>query len=353
MKIFTSPEHFTFTNHFNQSLLKNRIAMMNKRKSNWKAFGKYGLFIASIWVCAAFTKPYRTKVAAQIVEKVPELKLVLQPEIIEKPALNDFVLEKPLNQPSKDSLQVTVNMPSSAEVDTQKLVSSTKYVFYEGNYLHWLITPKTTLEDLVDMKKEFAKHNLFFSVSELKLDPLNLFITGVTAKGYRSENSGCMIGAHITDNSIEPIPSRGGYISFGQQGSCGTTVKANMRVALKEVAEQDEKAAQEEWKKNSIKYLEVQITNSLGSGGSSTYLKQSLIDTKALGATTQRINLTNNGLIAIAEAHKNDIVLLNGKPSTIEEIEKVTIQNFNSAIFKETWEKDKNQRKNYILIFTE
>ncbi len=38
---------------------------------------------------------------------------------------------------------------------------------------------------------------------------------------------------------------------------------------------------------------------------------------------------------------------------TIEDIEKVTIQNFHSAIFKETWEKDKNQRKKYILIFNQ
>lgn len=138
-----------------------------------------GLFITSIWVCAAFTKPYRAKVAAQIVENIPELKLVLQPEMTKAPALNDFVLEKPLNQRSKDSLQVTVNTPSIAEADTQKLVSSTKYVFYEGNFLNWLITPKTRLEDLVDMKKKFAKHSLFFSVSELKL--ARLFITGVIA----------------------------------------------------------------------------------------------------------------------------------------------------------------------------
>ena len=352
MKTFTSPEHFTFTNHFNQSLLKSRIKMMNKRKSSWKAVGKYGLFIASIWVCAAFTKPYRAKVAAQIVKNVPELKLVLQPEMAKKPALNDFILEKPLNQPSKDSLQVTINTPSIAEVDTQKLISSTKYVLYVGNYLHWIITPKTTLEDIVDMKKEFAKHNLFFSVSELKLDPLALFITGVAAKGFRSEGSGCMISTDNT-NSVEPINSRGGYISFGELGSCGTTYKANMKVALKELAEQDEKIAQEEWQKNKVKYLQIQTTNSLGAGGSSTYEKKSLIEIKALGRKTQRINLSDNNFITIEDVYKNAIILLNGQPSTLEEIEKISIMNFHSAIFKETWEKDKSLRKNYLLVFTE
>ena len=327
--------------------------MMNKRKSSWKAFGKYGLFIASIWVCAAFTKPYREKVQKIIVQKVPELKLVLQPEMAKKPALNDFVLEKPLNQPSKDSLHVTINTPSIAEVDTQKLISSTKYVFYEGNYLHWLITAKTTLEDLVDIKKEFAKHNLLFSVSELKLDPLNLFIIGVTAKSSQNEDSGCMISSYITDNSIEPIPSRGGYISIREPNYyCGTTVKNNMRAALKGIAEHDEKIAQEEWKKNSIKYLEIQTERSLGVGGYTTYTKQSLIQTKSSGGKTQRINISDNDLISIAESYRNDIILLNGKPSTIEEIEKVSIQNFHSAIFKETSDKDKNQRKHNLLIFT-
>ena len=53
------------------------------------------------------------------------------------------------------------------------------------------------------------------------------------------------------------------------------------------------------------------------------------------------------------DVYKRQIILLNGQPSTLEEIEKISIMNFHSAIFKETWEKDKSLRKNYLLVFTE
>ena len=125
--------------------------MMNKAKSKWLGLGKYGLFIGMLWLCAAFTKPYRAKVAAQLVEKVPELKLVLTPKTAAKAVFNDFVLEQSLNKPVKDTAQIVVETLTTVEADTQKLVSATKYIVYEGNVLHWLITPKTTMEDLVEM----------------------------------------------------------------------------------------------------------------------------------------------------------------------------------------------------------
>ncbi|MFN8347699.1 MAG: M56 family metallopeptidase [Spirosomataceae bacterium] len=343
----------SFTNSFNASLLKNRIAMMNKSGTKGVALGKYVLFVGMLWLCAAFTKPYQAQVGAKIVEKVPELKLALLPKATEKIVFNDFVLEKPLSKPQQDTAQTVIETSTVAKADTQKLVSSTKYVIYEENYLHWLITPKTTMEDLVEIKKEFTKRNLMFDVTEFKLDPLNLFIIGVAAKGSRNENSGCMIRAYTTDISVEPIPSRGGYISIGEPGYCGTTNKSNMRANLKEIAEQDERIAKEDRNKNRIKYLEIQAESSLGAGGHTTYTKQSLIQTKSLKGKTERINLSDNELIIIDETRRNDIVLLNGKPSTLEEIEKIPVKDFHSAIFKETWTEDKSQRKNYILIFTE
>jgi hypothetical protein len=42
MKFLQNPSKFTFTNHFNQSLLKSRIEMMN-RESSWRSGWRYGV----------------------------------------------------------------------------------------------------------------------------------------------------------------------------------------------------------------------------------------------------------------------------------------------------------------------
>ncbi|MDF7816921.1 hypothetical protein P1X15_04915 [Runella sp. MFBS21] len=43
MKPLTNPEYFTFTNHFNQSMLKRRVQMMNRRPSSCNAW-RYFIF---------------------------------------------------------------------------------------------------------------------------------------------------------------------------------------------------------------------------------------------------------------------------------------------------------------------
>ena len=346
--------------HFNKSFLKERIQMMNKTKSKWVGLGKYGVFIGMLWLCAAFTKPYQAQIAVKIVEKVPELKLVLPSKTSEKVELNDFVWEKPLDKPKKDTTQITIETLNTAEADTQKLVSATKFIVYEGNVLHWLITPKTTMEDLVEMKKEFAKRNLIFDVSEFKLDPLNLFITGVAARGSRSSRSGCGFKTSSPkDDEIKPITSHGGYISIGQSGSCGTAYMKDMPLILNEIADQDDKIAEEERKKNQVSYLEIRTADSLGPGGSSSITKENLVNSpkvnsgNSLVKKSNYLNLSETDLLSIAKPHRNDIVLLNGKPSTVEEVEKIHVNDFHSAIFKETWSEGKLQRQHYILIFTE
>lgn len=346
--------------HFNKSFLKDRIEMMNKAKSKWLGIGKYGLFIGMLWLCAAFTKPYQAQIAVKIVEKVPELKLVLNPKTAEKAIFNDFVWEKPLNKAPKDTIQIVIETPTTAEVDTQKLISSTKYIVYEGNVLHWLITPKTTMEDLVEMKKEFAKRDLIFDVSEFKLDPLNLFITGVAARGSRSSRSGCGFTiSNSKDNEVKPIASRGAYISIGQSGSCGTAYIKDMPLILNEIADQDDKIAEAERKKNQVSYLEIKTADSLGPGGSVSITKENLVNSAKVNSgnsivkKSNYLNLSEADLLSIAKPHRNDIVLLNGKPSTVEEVEKIHVNDFHSAIFKETWSEGKLQRQHYILIFTE
>jgi beta-lactamase regulating signal transducer with metallopeptidase domain len=350
-----SADKQTFTNHFgvphfNKSLLKTRIEMMNKSKSKWMGVGKYFLFVAMLWVCAAFTKPYRAEIAAKIVEEVPELKAVMEPKPAQKVVFNDFVLEKPLDKPQKDSVQIAVKPLAKAEADTQTLVSSSKYVVYEDKTLHWVITPKTTLEDLFAMKQEFKRHNLELEVREMKMDPMQSFLQRVSVISNRPNGGSCAWDEG--EDILKPIASHGGYMTI-EAGGCGTTDKGNMHPTLKTISEQDEKTANEDFHKNRIEYLIVETNSKTGAGGSRDMRRKSLEYYKEKGGKSSFLNLNENDFLQVAGPHRNDIILLNGKPSTLEEIEKIALKDFYAAIFKDTWEKDKTQRRHYILIFTE
>ncbi len=350
-----SADKQTFTNninapHFNKSFLKERIEMMNKSNSKWKSIGKYFAFVGMLWLCAAFTKPYREEVAAKVAAKVPELKLVLNPKTAEEAVFNDFVLEKPLNKRQKDTTQMVVETPASVKADTQKLISATKYVVYEDKTLHWVITPKTTLEDFFAMKQEFKKHHLELEIREMKMDPMQSFLQRVSVKSNRPNGGSCSWDEG--DDILKPIDSHGGYMTI-VPGGCGTTDKENMHPTLKTISEQDEKTANEDFYKNRIEYLIIETDSKTGAGGSTNMRRKSLEYYKEKGKKSGLLNLKENDFLQVAETHRNDIILLNGKSATLEEVEKIALKDFYAAIFKDTWEKDKTQRRHYILIFTE
>ncbi|MEZ4902025.1 MAG: M56 family metallopeptidase [Spirosomataceae bacterium] len=341
------------TPYFNQSILKSRIAMMNRTKSNAWAVGKYGLFIALLWLCAAFTKPYRTVLAKEIVQQVPDLKVVLEPQTAPtKTKFNDFMIDILLEKPQAASSNNAVAQPILA--DTVAFVSSSKYITYKDSVLYWVITPKTTMEDLVVMRQEFAKRGLYFEITQFKTDPLQLFITAIGARGSRKPVSGSSAGFQYSTQTIhKPFSAKGGYISFGKRGFAGTCSIETLPPLLAKITIDDNKLAQNDWKKNKTKYIELFTSDELGPGVSTTYTKKSLQDLNSVGRTTSKINLGADSLLVIAEERRKDTILLNGLPSTLEAIEKIHIEQFYSAVFRFSWQKDPTQRKNYILIFTE
>ena len=229
MKTFTSPEHFTFTNHFNQSLLKSRITMMNKRKSSWKAVGKYGLFIAAIWVCAAFTKPYREEVKTTLIEKIPVLGEVLEPPVSKLPPLKDFVLEMK-SEPS----------------------SKTKYVHFKEGKLYWVITPKVTLKDLSMIQREFEKVGCAFIVKQLKLNALGYYISEIKV-GTSLPNGGGRSSTDLIKSINKPFDSFGGWLSV-KDASCGISA-ISYDTLFEKVVQKDQHLLDEWLKKHEKEHI--------------------------------------------------------------------------------------------------
>ena len=117
MKPLTNPENFAFTNHFNQSMLKKRIQMMNTSAVFWKSAGKYSAFLIIILSIVAVSNP--------------------------------------------------------------KYQSPSKYLIRTETTIEWVITPKISLIDLAKIQAEIQGAGFMFKINQYKLDPLEKFICGI------------------------------------------------------------------------------------------------------------------------------------------------------------------------------
>lgn len=331
MRTFQNPAQFTFTNHFggphfNQSLVKSRIAMMNKRQSKWKAIGKYGAFIAVIWVCAAFTKPYQAEVAAEIVKKVPELKAVLEPTSASLPTLNDFTFEAP-----------------------PKPVSATKYVIYKDNKLYWVVTPKVTFKDFAAIQLEFQKSGGKFFVKQMKYDPLGFYLSEISIKtSYLKGRGGC-----ATDDLKavdKPISAFGGWIQAGNE-TCGISDNSWDPIFDK-IVEQDNKAiekwmndrqseygkAKEEEKRQEEHALLENIRrefykNPLKAHNGFTEFGQDALHYIFQSGARNRVYFGSQGEFRVENFYKTSDFIIDNQVSTLEQAEQLTFDKIRTVAF--------------------
>ncbi|MCA0230482.1 MAG: M56 family metallopeptidase [Bacteroidetes bacterium] len=335
----------TFANHFNQALLKSRIAMMNKRKSSWKAMGKYGLFIASLWVCAAFTKPYREIVKATLVKEMPELQPVLQVSAsIPRENLRDFEWKSPAPITLLDSHSISTEPKF---VSTSQPVASTKYLIYRDSTVYWLVTSKSKLSDLNAIQQELNKYGLEFETTEFKLDPLRLFNQriGVICLNKGAGSTSSAIG---DAELFVPCQSISGFATINKKGMMGISELEPSLPEFKKLAEDDYRASLEDLRAHHLEYLVIETDRKVGGGGNRDYSKASLEYLKSQNKPSTRINLSSDNYIRIGEEYRSNIVYLNGRVSSIEEIEKISFQDLYLARFKDAF----RDKKAHILIFT-
>ena len=335
----------TFANHFNQALLKSRIAMMNKRKSSWKAMGKYGLFIASLWVCAAFTKPYREIVKATLVKKMPELQPVLQVSAsIPTENLRDFEWKSPAPITLLDSHSISTEPKF---VSTSQPVASTKYLIYRDSTVYWLVTSKSKLSDLNAIHQELNKYGLEFETTEFKLDPLRLFNQRIGVICLK-KGSGSTSSAIGDAELFIPCQSISGFATIDKKSIMGISELEPSLPEFKKLAEDDYRASLEDLRARHLDYLVIETDRKVGGRGSRDYSKASLEYLRAQNKTSTSIHLSSDNYIRIGEEYRSNIVYLNGRVSSIEEIEKISVQDFYLARFKDAF----RDKKANILIFT-
>ncbi|GAB4028410.1 M56 family metallopeptidase [Spirosoma koreense] len=220
LKVSLSASKAVLTNHFSKSQLKSRIAMINRPNSSTFAWLKYPVFFAiAFTVATAFARP----------QPIKELHSYVSNPIAETLAAIAEPKTKPA-QPTKETAPKTGSVESGVgKLRTQKLpvqprrvdtagqwthadtayMSPSRYMQYEGDKLYWIITPKTSFDDLAIIKREFERHGYRMQVQTLKYDPQKAYITDIRIKIIRP-----VVGvSDFEETGVNggPIRSHGGY----------------------------------------------------------------------------------------------------------------------------------------------
>ncbi|GAB3328272.1 hypothetical protein GCM10027299_30240 [Larkinella ripae] len=258
-----------------------------------------------------------------------------QAELAEKPgAVLDSV---------RDLAEVTVVAPPK----------QSRYVMQQGNLLYWVITPKMTFNELIDLKQTIEKNSGFtFDFGQIKFDPLQLYIDAIEVKIHQEKHSaGSTFAGKEND---DPIQSIGGYLSDrGSLGLGGLHGQSSfgMPAALEQLAKDDEKAVAAQVAENRMAYF-ILKNRKTGPGSSSTTTGQWLRENR------ERRN-ENLGVFINAEnrlqLYQPDTatVLIDGREVPATELTKLPPERLHTVIVTDVRD-DKagaGREKRYVQLF--
>jgi hypothetical protein len=313
--------------------------------------GKYGLFVGMFWLCAAFTKPYRAQVAAKIVEKVPELGAVLAPKKMQKTVLKDFEWEKPKN----DTIQMAAKPSPLVEADTHKVVSMTKYVVYGPNALHFLITPKTSFEDLVKIRQELLRNGMGLEVLAWQMDSMGLYLQKVqlSVKGNSSRPQWVSRGSPpiAVTFHLKPEKLKSGAVSVYYIGN----IPSEESLKILAVSDNDFADFEARWSKSVYKTVAQNIKHGVHNIPVPFFPAKSLLiedSPQFYRAFAIMINEDQKAVLKVNASLKNAKFRLNDNPSTLTEIETIPPDKFIKADKYEVYDDKKAIWEIYMSVYT-
>lgn len=228
VKVSLSAGQSTITNHFSRSQLKSRIRMLNQPASSKTTLLKYPVFfIAALTIASAFARPQIEKLSAHLPEPMVEgIRSVLKsPDMVTTPSVNvEPIAEKESSKPNADR-QTIKPVPAESQqapVDStsyqpQKATASTspsRYIWYRGNRMWWIITPLFKPNDFATLKKELAKHGALLQLINVRY---NLNHTFIDLLNYKLINAAKGSSTSLKGDGEEntPIYSSGGFLELG------------------------------------------------------------------------------------------------------------------------------------------
>ena len=201
--------------------------MLNQPKSTPSTWLKYPvLVLATLTVATLFARPKAYTLAKFLPPSAAQVvATVIGTEPMGTPAQGIAVA--PMQEQSKAAseqiptvnvaiLADTVLQPTVATMPDSVRKSPSRYMQYEGDRLYWVITPKTSFDDLAVMKQEFERHGYKMQVQALKYDPLYSYITEIKTTIIRPT-----VGiSDFEETGVEgkPIRSHGGFNGLNKLG---------------------------------------------------------------------------------------------------------------------------------------
>lgn len=300
MKKLTNPSHFSFTNHFNQSLLKSRISMMNKTRSTWKTFGKYLLLVPVFFVVFSFSKPY-------------------------------------------------------VVADAQ-----TKYLVQTDDAVEWVITPKIKMADLVKIQDAVESKGGTFEITSYQLDPLKLYVQRLTCH-QRASRSSETANYGIT-HSFRPI--RCSFYKFDlKTNRIDRYEKGLPSGSLKEVAIEDRTEAEKAFQANGLEYELREIQEQYGTFWdnihyltTSTFSEPQPTFYRVLAGKSSSVwkdKLSGEEILKIGLKHTAAVTRINRRPVAHEDLAKLDAKTIKDTFIFDIYdEKNNYAKKTYVLVHT-
>ncbi|MDF7816922.1 hypothetical protein P1X15_04920 [Runella sp. MFBS21] len=296
MKPLTNPEYFAFTNHFNQSMLKKRIQMMNKNAVTWKTALQYLLFAGAIGLVFSFSKP-------------------------------------------------------SLTIDEAE---KSKYLHQNQNEFEWVITPKISLGDLAIIQQALKKQDIDFKVSKYVLDNSQNFIKQIETyqigKGYNS--------VYTHGNESHKLPFKSKFYKYNPHTNQFSSSLKPSSSTLEKIAKEDEASAKEVFSSRILQYQisELKIKHGM-SWDKLLYMSTNSFTQNPFegieGTPTYKINTPANEVLKKALENRSALFRQNGFPVSYEYVSKLApnqIKEFASFVIYDA--KNLYKPQSFVLIHT-
>ncbi|NBB21022.1 hypothetical protein GVN20_16770 [Runella sp. CRIBMP] len=305
MKTLTNPDHFTFTNHFggphfNKSLLKTRIEMMNKPHKTWKTVGKYFLFVPVLFIVFSFSKPY-----------------------------------------------LIAN-------------NQTKYLIQTDDAIEWVITPKITMKDLTKIQEAIEAHGGTFEVTSYQLDPLQLYVQRMETRQSTEKSAG---SSHY-GNPYSLRPIMGDFLKLDlKTNKIIHYIRKSPLADLQKVVLEDRAEAEKAYNENALEYELREKQIQIGTFWENIqYLtvtsfpeNQSPFFRVLLGKSTSvwKDRLSGAEILKEALKHPSAITRVNRHPIANEDLAQLDPKTIKDAFIFDIYDEKKDYaKKTYVLVHT-
>jgi len=330
------------TNSFAQSLLKNRIKMMNRKPSRYWVLGKYALLIALLYVSSAFVAPYKDQIIKLSPSIAKPLMVAILPEYKKLPETSAGLEKSPITPKTNEVPQAETTPVQQVQPNLDSARMTTKGILIRNDTLYWAISALTTWDDINMMKKEIKEFGAELNVNSFKFDPLNLFLTSISistsARGASGQGSS---SEEEKEEEFKPMRICSGFLMKHSVGM-GQLPPASLLASV----DTDYQRAVLLRNENEVTFGEHKIMKTIGESGSTGFLKQTLNGKDADSFfIKQGIGKSSQNTLSIGERLKNAEFYLNAKPAKIEEVSSLNFENFISATIVDNW-----KGKYYVLI---